>query len=55
MYPSRPEGSGTRYRAFARHWDEAAMKQHEAMGFASSWGQVADQLAEIAESMARGA
>jgi len=25
------------------------------MGFASGWGQVADQLAEIAESMVRGA
>ncbi len=30
-----PGGSGTRYRACARHWDEAAVKQHEAMGFAS--------------------
>lgn len=55
IFTFAPEGSGTRYRACARHWDEAAMKQHEAMGFASGWGQVADQLTEIAESMARGA
>ncbi|MGH8614462.1 MAG: hypothetical protein ACREYF_21185 [Gammaproteobacteria bacterium] len=35
------EGSVTRYRACARHWEEAAMKQHEAMGFANGWGQKA--------------
>ena len=34
----------TRYRATASHWTEAAMKQHEAMGFHQGWGQVADQL-----------
>ena len=44
-----PEGDGTRYRAWARHWDEAAMRQHEAMGFAAGWGTVADQLAELVE------
>lgn len=30
--------------ALARHWDEVTMKQHGAMGFASGWGQVAEQL-----------
>lgn len=49
-----PEGSGTRYRAGARHWDESARRQHEAMGFEAGWGQVAAQLGAIAEAMARG-
>ena len=48
-----PEGTGTRYHAASRHWDETAHKQHEAMGFAEGWGQVADQLAELAEAGAR--
>jgi uncharacterized protein YndB with AHSA1/START domain len=48
-----PEGSGTRYRAASRHWDEAAHKRHEAMGFMEGWGTVAAQLAEIAEAEAR--
>jgi len=47
------EGSGTRYRAGARHWDEAAAKQHEEMGFTEGWTIVANQLAAIAEEMAR--
>lgn len=47
------EGSGTRYRAGARHWDEAAMKQHEAMGFTDGWTKVAEQFAAIAEDMSR--
>jgi len=49
-----PEGRGTRYRAGARHWDEAAHKQQEAMGFIQGWGQVAAQLAALAESSDRG-
>lgn len=48
-----PEGAGTRYRAGARHWDEEACRQHEAMGFAAGWSTVADQLAELAEAEAR--
>ncbi len=47
------EGNGTRYRAGSRHWDEAARKQHEAMGFTQGWGTVADQLAALAEAEAR--
>lgn len=44
-----PEDGGTRYTATARHWTEAACKQHEDMGFVKGWGAVADQLAAIAE------
>ncbi len=44
------EGGGTRYTAGARHWDEAAMKQHEAMGFRDGWAIVAAQFAALAEA-----
>jgi uncharacterized protein YndB with AHSA1/START domain len=44
-----PEGSGTRYTASVRHWNEETLKQHEAMGFHEGWGIVAAQLAELAE------
>jgi uncharacterized protein YndB with AHSA1/START domain len=37
----------TAYKATASHWNEAAMKQHEQMGFHEGWGQVADQLNKI--------
>jgi uncharacterized protein YndB with AHSA1/START domain len=46
-----PDGKGTCYRGSARHWDEAALKQHEAMGFVGGWNAVADQLAELSESV----
>jgi len=42
----------TRYTAGARHWTQEAMQQHQEMGFEQGWGQVADQLAAIAEEMA---
>jgi uncharacterized protein YndB with AHSA1/START domain len=45
-----PEGEGTRYTAWAKHWDEAAMKQHKDMGFADGWNEVANQLAALCES-----
>lgn len=45
-----PEGEGTRYQAGARHWDEAANKTHEMMGFIEGWGTVARQLADLAEA-----
>ncbi len=45
-----PEGTGTRYRAGARHWDEATHQQHEQMGFIAGWTKVAEQLAELAEA-----
>lgn len=47
-----PEGSGTRYTARVRHWDDAARKLHEEMGFHEGWGIVADQLAALAEAEA---
>ena len=43
-------GDGTRYRASARHWDEAAMERHRDMGFDQGWGAAADQLAALAEA-----
>jgi uncharacterized protein YndB with AHSA1/START domain len=43
------EGSGTRYTASARHWNDEARKQHEAMGFEEGWKQVAAQLKALAE------
>ena len=46
------EGEGTRYRAGARHWDEAAMRRHEELGFVGGWSAVAGQLAELAEAAA---
>ena len=45
-----PEGRGTRYTASARHWSEATMQEHQAMGFAEGWGAVADQLATLCEA-----
>ncbi|MCW3477019.1 SRPBCC family protein [Limobrevibacterium gyesilva] len=48
-----PHGSGTLYRAASRHWNEAAHKQHESMGFKEGWGIVAGQLAELAEAEAK--
>lgn len=45
-----PSDGGTQYQAGARHWDEATMKQHEAMGFADGWSKAADQLAALVEN-----
>ena len=45
-----PDGK-TRYVATARHWSEATMKQHEAMGFHEGWGTVADQLNELLKTL----
>ena len=51
IFSFEPEGEGTRYRGTARHWDEAAMKRHQEMGFEQGWSAVADQLAEVAENI----
>ncbi|WP_292050731.1 MULTISPECIES: SRPBCC domain-containing protein [unclassified Brevundimonas] len=48
-----PEGTGTRYTAEARHWSDAAAAKHSDMGFEQGWGMAADQLAEVAEKLAR--
>lgn len=53
VFTFTPSGRGTLYRASSRHWDEAAHKQHAAMGFSEGWGIVAAQLAELAEAEAR--
>lgn len=45
-----PEGTGTRYRASARHWTEEARKSHEEMGFVEGWQACAQQLKELAEA-----
>lgn len=45
-----PDGR-TKYTAKAQHWTEAAMKQHEEMGFHDGWGQCADQLAELLKTL----
>ena len=50
LFDFQRDGEGTLYRAAARHWDEATLKQHEAMGFTGGWSQVARQLAELAEA-----
>lgn len=50
IFAIAPEGHGTRYTATSRHWTEAAMREHEAMGFFAGWGAVADQLAALAEA-----
>lgn len=45
-----PEGSGTRYTGWARHWTDEAREQHEAMGFTPGWGAVAEQLKALCET-----
>ena len=46
-----PEGDKTRYTAIVRHWSEADKKRHEEMGFHKGWGQCADQLEALAQSL----
>ena len=46
-----PEGDKTRYTAIARHWNEADLKKHEAMGFHKGWGICADQLEALAKTL----
>lgn len=41
----------TRYHATARHWTREAMEQHVAMGFHKGWGQTADQLNELVQTL----
>jgi uncharacterized protein YndB with AHSA1/START domain len=43
-----PEGSGTRYRAVARHGTAKDAKMHDEMGFHIGWGIATDQLEELA-------
>lgn len=41
----------THYVARARHWTAEDKKAHEEMGFHEGWGQVTDQLEEVAQSI----
>jgi uncharacterized protein YndB with AHSA1/START domain len=42
-----PEGDGTRYKAVARHADEAGAKAHADMGFHAGWSAALDQLVAL--------
>ncbi len=42
------EDGKTRYPGIARHWDEASMHEHAAMGFGDGWAIVAAQLDAVA-------
>ena len=44
-------GKGTRYIARALHKNDADIQKHEEMGFFQGWGQVAEQLFELARQM----
>lgn len=46
-----PEDGKTRYIATVRHWTEADMKKHEAMGYQQGWNTVADQLETLARTL----
>lgn len=45
------DGGKTRYTATAMHWTEEAKTQHEQMGFHEGWGQVADQLNTLVQTL----
>lgn len=45
------QGGKTLYTARARHWTVEDRESHEKMGFHEGWGQVADQLEEVAKSI----
>ncbi len=46
-----PEGTGTRYRAVARHRNAKEAQTHDQMGFHVGWGIAADQLEALAASL----
>jgi uncharacterized protein YndB with AHSA1/START domain len=46
-------GAGkTKYTARAMHWDEAARKKHEEMGFHDGWKIATEQLVQHAKTLA---
>ena len=49
IFALEAESGGTRYTATARHWTEAAMEEHRAMGFEEGWSTVIEQLAALVE------
>jgi uncharacterized protein YndB with AHSA1/START domain len=46
-----PAGSGTKYRAIARHGSPETRDQHDKMGFHEGWGAALDQLVELARGL----
>ncbi len=48
-----PEGSGTRYTAYAIHSDAATKNQHEEMGFHDGWGKAVEQLVAYVKTLPR--
>ena len=46
-----PEGSGTRYRAVARHRSRQDADSHRKMGFHEGWGAATAQLEELAKTL----
>ncbi len=49
LFEVTPDGGDTRFKATARHWTDAELEQHRAMGFEGGWGAMADQLKTLAE------
>jgi uncharacterized protein YndB with AHSA1/START domain len=47
-----PEGTGTRYTARAMHDTATTRSRHEEMGFHEGWGTAAEQLLEVAKTLA---
>jgi uncharacterized protein YndB with AHSA1/START domain len=47
-----PQGEGTLYRAWARHWTADARTEHENMGFTEGWQIVAQQFKALCEAEA---
>lgn len=45
-----PEGTGTKYKAIARHMNEADADAHSKMGFHDGWGAALDQLVALMRS-----
>jgi uncharacterized protein YndB with AHSA1/START domain len=45
------EGGKTRYTARARHWTKEDCETHVQMGFHQGWGQCADQLEALANTL----
>ena len=47
-----PQGDKTLFRGRARHWTAEAKAQHEAMGFTTGWGVMAEQWEAVAKRIA---
>ncbi|AMG73142.1 SRPBCC domain-containing protein [Sphingopyxis granuli] len=45
-----PDGAGTRFTGWARHWSDEARQQHQDMGFTAGWTVVAEQLKALCEA-----